>query len=118
MVKTEKMYDVGSSSNKNVAILKNMPVFRTLLDSGLNNATSSMNVTNNSTLLVTNNSNTVNKANNVYGSNEIHINGSGVAGIGITILFLIPVLIGSYALMSIFVNTKFLDQPLRIKIMD
>lgn len=112
------MYDVGSYSNKNVAILKNMPAFRTLLDNGLNNATSSINVTNNSTLLVTNNITTVNKANNVYGSNEIHINGSGVAGIGITILFLIPVLIGSYALMSIFVNTKFLDQPLRIKIMD
>jgi hypothetical protein len=112
------MYDVGNSSNKNVAMLKNMPVFRTLLDNALNNSTSPMNVTNNSTLLVTNNTNTVNHVSNVYGSNEIHINGSGVAGIAITILFLIPVLIGSYALMSIFVNTKFLDQPLRIKIMD
>jgi hypothetical protein len=114
------MYDVGNTNIKNGAILKNIPTFRTLLDNGINNTTTPMNVTN-STLLVTNNTDTDPQPSSksyASGSNEIHINGSGVAGIAVTILFLIPVLIGSYALMSIFVNTKFLDQPLRIKIMD
>jgi hypothetical protein len=57
LVKTEKMYDVGNTNIKNGAILKNMPTFRTLLDNAINNTTTPMNVTN-STLLVTNNTDT------------------------------------------------------------
>lgn len=50
------------------------------------------------------------------GKQVIHINGTGVAGISVAFVFLIPVLIGCSALMSIFVSTKFIDQPLKIKI--
>lgn len=51
-------------------------------------------------------------------TDQIHINGMGVAGIGVSILFLIPILIGCFVMMGIFVNTKFIDQPIRIKIME
>jgi hypothetical protein len=47
-----------------------------------------------------------------------HLNGNGLAGFWILVLFLFPVLIGSYALMSIFVSPKFADVPIRIKIME
>jgi hypothetical protein len=51
-------------------------------------------------------------------TSQILINGNGVAGISVVIIFLIPVIIGSLALMGTFVNTKFLDQPIKIKVMD
>lgn len=44
----------------------------------------------------------------------LHISGTGVAGLVTVFVFLTPVLIGCYALMSIFVNTKFSDQPLKL----
>jgi hypothetical protein len=51
-------------------------------------------------------------------TSQILINGNGVAGISVVFLFLTPVIIGSLALMGTFVNTKFLDQPIKIKVMD
>jgi hypothetical protein len=42
----------------------------------------------------------------------ISINGYGAAGLAITFMFLFVVIIGSNALTSIFVNTKFVDTPL------
>lgn len=47
---------------------------------------------------------------------KILINGMGVAGIGVSFLFLISVLIGCFTMMGIFVNTKFIEQPIKIKI--
>jgi hypothetical protein len=62
--------------------------------------------------------NTDNTANNNVELNnlpqQLHINGMGAAGIGVTIVFLIPVLIGIMALMSIFVNTKTVEHPLLV----
>jgi hypothetical protein len=46
------------------------------------------------------------------GSQEIPINGMGVAGIAIFIIFLSTVLIAITCLNGIFVNTKFIDTPL------
>ena len=43
-----------------------------------------------------------------------HINGIGVSGIAVTFLFLICSLIGIQIMMSIFVNTKTIDEPLRM----
>lgn len=44
----------------------------------------------------------------------ININGSGVSGIAVTFVFLITVLIGVQVMMAIFVNTKTIDEPLRM----
>lgn len=43
-----------------------------------------------------------------------HINGNGVAGIAVGFIFLIAVLIGVQVMMAIFVNTKTIDEPLRM----
>ncbi len=43
-----------------------------------------------------------------------HINGPGVAGIAVGFLFLIGVLIGIQVMTAIFVNTKTIDEPLRM----
>lgn len=88
-------------------------VFRSLIQNEANGTTSNSTIIPNNTnpsipVIKQSNDSTV----------EIHINGNGVAGISVGVLFLIPVLIGSFALMSTFVNTKFLDQPIRIKVMD
>lgn len=46
--------------------------------------------------------------------NVININGSGVSGIAVGFVFLITVLIGVQIMMAIFVNTKTIDEPLRM----
>ncbi len=43
------------------------------------------------------------------------INGVGVGGIAVVIIFMIPVLIASCGLMGTFVNTKYMSEPIRIK---
>jgi hypothetical protein len=45
-------------------------------------------------------------------SEEIPINGMGVAGIAVFIIFISVILIGITCLDGIFVNTKFIDTPL------
>ena len=50
------------------------------------------------------------KASIVY----IHINGIGVAGIAVGFLFTFAILIGLHIMMVIFVNTKTIDEPLRM----
>ena len=92
-------------------------VFRSLVQSEANalpnNNTIITNDSNNSQPpLITQLSNSTNT------TQEIHINGNGFAGISVGILFLIPVILASLALMGTFVNTKFLDQSIRIKVMD
>lgn len=73
------------------------------------------NTSNNSTETNKNNTFTDNHA--AYQSDDkILINGMGVAGIGVSFLFLISVLIGCFTMMGIFVNTKFIEQPIKIKI--
>ena len=128
------MYDLEnilSHPNSTLRKINAMPVFRTLLDAPVTNATlTNATLTNATSKNSTSTNSTIApiilpikpkalplKA-YIAASGEIHINGNGVAGIAVTILFLIPVFIGSFALMSIFVNTKILDTPLRIKIMD
>lgn len=44
----------------------------------------------------------------------IHINGTGVSGIAATFIFFISVFIGIYIMMAIFVNTKTIDEPLKM----
>lgn len=44
----------------------------------------------------------------------IHINGSGVSGIAVSFIFFIAVFIGIYIMMAIFVNTKTIDEPLKM----
>lgn len=44
----------------------------------------------------------------------IHINGIGVGGIAVGFLFTIAILIGMHIMMVIFVNTKTIDEPLRM----
>lgn len=44
----------------------------------------------------------------------IHINGIGVGGIAVGFLFTICILIGVNIMMVIFVNTKTIDEPLRM----
>jgi hypothetical protein len=131
------MYDVNDLHFKEShQKTNNAPIFRVLLEQdGSNNntentANSSNNepTTNNNTSLneeTSNDSNELNPQENNSNPNykndptqTIHINGMGVAGIGVSILFLIPVLIGCFVMMGIFVNTKFIDQPIRIKIME
>jgi len=43
-----------------------------------------------------------------------HIDGSGVAGIAVAFLFFIGVIIGIQVMTAIFVNTKTIDEPLRM----
>jgi hypothetical protein len=123
------MYDlenIQSNPNSTLRKINAMPVFRTLLDAPATNATLTNATANNSTLTNSTKAPIILPIKPkalplqayVAEAGEIHINGNGVAGIAVTILFLIPVFIGSFALMSIFVNTKILDTPLRIKIMD
>jgi len=73
------------------------------------------NTSNNSTETNKNNTVTDNHAAN-QSDDKILINGMGVAGIGVSFLFLISVLIGCFTMMGIFVNTKFIEQPIKIKI--
>ena len=44
----------------------------------------------------------------------IHINGIGVGGIAVGFLFTFVILIGMQIMMAIFVNTKTIDEPLRM----
>jgi hypothetical protein len=44
----------------------------------------------------------------------IHINGIGVGGIAVGFLFTFAILIGLHIIMVIFVNTKTIDEPLRM----
>ena len=44
----------------------------------------------------------------------IHINGIGVGGIAVGFLFTFAILIGIQIMMVIFVNTKTIDEPLRM----
>ena len=44
----------------------------------------------------------------------IHINGIGVGGIAVGFLFTFAILIGVHIMMVIFVNTKTIDEPLRM----
>ncbi len=126
------MYEIDYVSNKNLNKIENAPVFGRLLqnseDSGVTDSNgispssdSGIITPNNSTdssILPDPSSNDSSTGINTYAksTNTILINGTGVAGIGVTILFLIPVLIGCFAMMGIFVNTKFIDQPIKIKI--
>jgi len=73
------------------------------------------NTSNNSTETNTNTTVTDNHTTN-QSQDKILINGMGVAGIGVSFLFLISVLIGCLTMMGIFVNTKFIEQPIKIKI--
>jgi hypothetical protein len=125
------MYDINDINIKQThKYEENAPIFRILLENDgpknvqpkenssvndSNNETSNNNESNNSKPAEDDSANT-NKKRNDDPSNPIHINGMGVAGIGVSFLFLIPILIGCFAMMGIFVNTKFIDQPIRIKI--
>lgn len=48
----------------------------------------------------------------------ILINGNGISGLMVIVVFAVPVLIGSFALMNTFVSTKFLDSLIKIKVME
>ena len=134
------MYDLENiqSTLPEIRKISNVPAFRTLLQSEATPTELSSNANKNNTdypiIIPSNNTSpsdnpssylaytndAPSSTSNAYVSDpsEIKINGNGVAGIWIFIVFLIPVSIGSMALMSIFVNTKFLESPLRIKIME
>jgi hypothetical protein len=127
------MYDLDiiQASTPQMKKIENLPAFRMLLqndapanditlitttDAPANNTNISHNTTN---LITTDNSNSPSSsAKKTDAPTELHISGMGVAGIAVAIVFLVPVLIGCMAIMSIFVNTKFIDQPLKIKIME
>jgi len=122
------MYEIDYVGDKNLNNLENLPVFGRLLQSSVDASVAGDNgqsQSSDSTIVTPNNSTNVSippSSNNSKGqttntpTNTILINGTGVAGIGVTFLFLIPVLIGCFAMMGIFVNTKFIDQPIKIKI--
>ena len=114
---------------------KNSPAFRMLLetdevkpeDNSSNNSSNEdpnfygtndkiFENTNNNTTDTNNNTTVTGNYTTNQSSDKILINGMGVAGIGVSFLFLISVLIGCFTMMGIFVNTKFIEQPLKIKI--
>lgn len=141
LLKKEEMYDLENIqiSQPEMRKLENLPPFRILTQTdnqttigsdvaapttdntmtGTSSGTTTQPPAESDVVSPNNNQNVITSAdNNSTTASGISINGKGVAGISVFIIFLIPVLIGSFALMSIFVNTKFLDQPIRIKIMD
>jgi hypothetical protein len=132
LLKKNEMYDLENiqANQPNLRDFNNLQAFRMLFQSGEpspNTPNESSLVESKNTTVVNNNGTKSYDANQPNNQGKLNdhapnigylINGNGVAGIAVVFIFLFPVLIGSYALMSIFVNTKSLDQPIRIKIMD
>ena len=89
------------------------------LETANTNLIQANNSANNSTDIPTNTANTPNASvfaikSSIGEPAVIRINGGGVSGIAVTFIFFITVLIGVQIMMAIFVNTKTIDEPLRM----
>lgn len=106
------MYDLDNiqTNSKEMKKIQDLPAFR-MLQTNSNQPAAHPTVTGNN--LISNNV----KNQPIY-SMGININGMGVAGLWVSFILLTVISIAVMAIMAIFVNTKFIDQPLKIKVMD
>ncbi len=103
LIKNEQMYNLENiqATKPEMKDISNIPAFRALVQTSTETADSAPI-----------------SAAATSSDSTILMNGNGMSGFMVIFVFAVPVLIGSFALMNTFVSTKFLDNLIKIKVMD
>ena len=107
------MYEINNLQllqKKDIPLTRILTELTTNLQESNKNTSVTQNLNNNNTTLLNNNTALPNNST----TPSIHINGIGVAGIAVGFIFLFSILMALEIMKAIFVNTKTIDEPLRM----